>query len=47
MEAVRNKEGLESSDLADQIDDVRLNLSPLSTEELISFNTPLFSCGAR
>ena len=32
--AVRNKEGLESSDLADQMDDVRLNLSPLSTEDV-------------
>lgn len=31
---VRNKEGLESSDLADQIDDVRLTLNALSTEDL-------------
>jgi len=47
METVRNKEGLESSDLADQMDDVRLNLSPLSIEELISFNMPVFSYGAK
>jgi hypothetical protein len=32
--ATRNKEGLESSDLADQIDDVRLTLNALSTEDL-------------
>ena len=32
--AVRNKEGLEFSDLADQIDDVRLTLNPLSIKDL-------------
>jgi uncharacterized protein DUF4255/IPT/TIG domain-containing protein len=32
--AVRNKEGLEASDLAEQIDDVRLILNGLSTEDL-------------
>ncbi len=32
--AVRNKEGLESSDLPDQIEDVRLTLNALSTEDL-------------
>jgi Pvc16 N-terminal domain len=32
--AVRNKEGLEFSDLADQIDDVRLALNPLSLKDL-------------
>ena len=32
--AVRNKEGLESSDLADQVEDVRLSLNALSTEDL-------------
>lgn len=32
--AIRSKEGLESSDLADQIDDVRLTLNGLSTEDL-------------
>lgn len=32
--AVRNKEGLEFSDLADQIDDVRLALNPLSIKDL-------------
>lgn len=32
--AIRNKEGLESSDLPDQIEDVRLTLNGLSTEEL-------------
>jgi hypothetical protein len=31
---VRNKEGLEFSDLADQIDDVRLTLNPLSIKDL-------------
>jgi hypothetical protein len=32
--AVRNKEGLEFSDLADQIDDVRLTLNPLSIKDV-------------
>jgi len=32
--AVRNKEGLEFSDLAEQIDDVRLTLNPLSMKDL-------------
>ena len=34
QKAVRNKEGLESSDLADQIDDIRLILNPLSIKDL-------------
>lgn len=32
--AVRNKEGLEASDLPDQIDDVRLTLNALTTDDL-------------